>query len=232
MNGHPLRVDVIDGILVVRDDLVPGGTKARVLPALLDQLGAAGDVVYASPAYGYAQVALAHAAADTGRSATVFTAKRNVPHPRTVEAQRAGARVVMVPTGYLSNVRSKAAAYCEMTGATLLPFGLDIPEFRELLADEVRGLLPDGPAEAWTVAGSGTLTRALQLAWPDTAFHAVQVGRTPDVGHARLWVAPEKFEQDAQLRPPFPSCSNYDAKAWAFIRQHARPGALFWNVAE
>jgi len=43
--------------------------------------------------------------------------------------------------------------------------------------------------------------------------------------------APEKFEQDARLRPPFPSCSNFDAKAWRFVRQRAAPGALFWNVA-
>jgi hypothetical protein len=46
-----------------------------------------------------------------------------------------------------------------------------------------------------------------------------------------LYAAPEKFEQDAKVKPPFPSCSNYDAKAWRFIQEYARPGALFWNVA-
>jgi hypothetical protein len=81
------------------------------------------------------------------------------------------------------------------------------------------------------VAGSGTLTRALQAAWPGARFHAVRVGKPPDVGRARLYEAPEPFERDASLPPPFPSCSNYDAKAWRFLAEHARPGALFWNVA-
>ena len=31
--------------------------------------------------------------------------------------------------------------------------------------------------------------------------------------------------------PPFPSCSNYDATAWRFVKAYARQGALFWNVA-
>ena len=30
--------------------------------------------------------------------------------------------------------------------------------------------------------------------------------------------------------PPFPSAPTYDAKAWPFIKQYAKPRALFWNV--
>ena len=33
------------------------------------------------------------------------------------------------------------------------------------------------------------------------------------------------------VRDAFPSCGNYDAKAWRFITAQASPGALFWNVA-
>jgi hypothetical protein len=215
------------GILVVRDDLVPGGTKRRVLGSLL---GGADEFVYASPAYGYAQVALAHSCRELGKRATVFVAKRGVLHPRTAEAARAGAKVVQVPTGYLSNVTAKARAYAEAAGAALLPFGFDTAEFGDALA-EVASALPVSPREVWTVAGSGTLTRALQRAWPAARFYAVQVGKPPAVGRAALFAAPEPFERDARERPPFPSCSNYDAKAWRFIVRQASPGALFWNVA-
>lgn len=223
----PPVIEEHEGILVVRDDLVPGGTKARVLPVLI---GAAEEYVYASPAYGYAQVALAHTCAALGKQATVFTAKRHELHPRTQEARDAGARIVLVPTGYLSNVTAKARAYCELTGAVLLPWGLDVPEIGRALAEVARGL-PVSPAEVWTVAGSGTLTRALQEAWPEASFHAVRVGAEADCGRATVHQAPERFEDDAKAPPPFPSCSNYDAKAWAFIRREASPGALFWNVA-
>lgn len=216
-----------DGLTVVRDDLLPGGTKRRVLAEVLPP---AAEYVYASPAYGYAQVALAYVCRDLAAQATVFTAKRALLHPRTREAQQAGAKVVLVPTGYLSNVQAKARAYAEHQGACYLPFGFDTPAMAAALTAVARAL-PVAPTEVWSVAGSGTLSRALQAAWPDAPCHAVQVGRVPAVGRAQLYTALEPFERDAAQPPPFPSCSNYDAKAWRFVREHARPGALFWNVA-
>lgn len=214
-------------VLVVRDDLIPGGTKRRVIDCLLT---GGNEFVYASPAYGYAQIALAHACREAGYSATIFTAKRSELHPRTREAKAAGAKIVMIPVGYLSNVQSKARAYCNEAGATLLPFGLDVPEFITSLA-EIAKALPIAPREVWTVAGSGVLSRTLQLAWADADFYAVQVGKEPNVGRAHKLQAPEKFEVNARTFPPFPSCKNYDAKAWQFIEQYAAQDALFWNVA-
>lgn len=223
----PPILETIEGIVVLRDDLLPGGTKSRVIPGLLT---GASEFVYASPAYGYAQVALAHACRSAGLAATIFTAKRGELHARTKEAKAAGAKIVLVPHGYLSNVQAKARAYAESVGAKLLPFGLDLPEMAEGLR-RVALSVPYEPKEVWTVAGSGTLSRALQSAWPSARFFAIRIGSVPEAGRARIFSAPERFEQDAKIRPPFPSCSNYDAKAWAFIKRHASPGALFWNVA-
>lgn len=217
-----------EGIVVVRDDQMPGGTKARALPSVMT--GGAREYVYASPAAGYAQLAIALVARDQGKRATVFCAARRERHRLTIAAEAAGARIVEVPVGYMSVVRSRARSYCAVSGATLLPFGLDVPVFLEALAGIAREL-PVRPREVWTVAGSGVVTRALQLAWPDAVFFAVQVGAEPKAGRAVVLKAPERFEQEARVRPPFPSCVNYDAKAWQFIREQASPGALFWNVA-
>lgn len=228
MTLPPPIIQTVEGVRVVRDDLIPGGTKRRVLEPLV--AGSPSDeFVYASPAYGYAQIALAHACAAAGKRATVFVAKRNVPHERTAEARAAGARLIEVPHGYLTNVQAKARDYARTVGAELFPFGLDTPEFIKALA-EIAKALPVEPREVWSVAGSGVLTRALQRAWPEAVFHAVRIGRTPDAGRATVWCAPERFEDPARSRPPFPSCDNYDAKAWRFIRQWAKPGSLFWNV--
>jgi cysteine synthase len=220
------RIERVGSLLVVRDDLIPGGTKRRVLPGLLES---GVEYVYPSPAYGYAQIALAYACRDVGSTATIFTAKRSTMHPRTMEAWKAGARIVKVANGYLSNVKAKAKAYCEATGATLMPFGFDDARFRDALAGIARSL-DVNPTEVWTAAGSGTLSRALQAAWPSARFFAVQVGMEPTIGKAKHLKAPERFEDDAKIKPPFPSCSNYDAKVWRFMG-HASPGALFWNVA-
>ncbi len=220
-------------VLVVRDDLIPGGTKRRALPALLADLAADTDeVVYASPAYGYAQIAIAHAAAETGCRATIFVAQRRTPHPRTTAARAAGASIVEVPHGYLTVVTARARDHAAHTGAALLPFGLDHPTMLAELAHAARGVpLDHPPREVWAVAGSGTLIRALQHAWPHAEFHAVHIGRTPNTGRAHTHIVPERFDQPAHDPPPFPSCDTYDAKAWQFLRQHAAPGALFWNVA-
>ncbi|MFQ5716351.1 MAG: hypothetical protein ACE5GQ_04555 [Nitrospinales bacterium] len=224
---NPPKLEFIEGIYVVRDDLIPGGTKQRVIPQLL--MGA-DEFVYASPAYGYAQVALACSCKAIGKRTTIFTAKRKILHPLTRKARRAGAKIVLVSPGYLSNVQAKARQYCKFTGATYLPFGLDDAPFIKALAD-VAQQVDFEPDEVWTVAGSGVLIRALQIRWPKAKFFAVRIGKEPDVGRAKLFRAPEKFEEDAKIKPPFPSCSNYDAKAWRFVKQYAGKNALFWNVA-
>lgn len=51
MNLPKPVIEEISGILVVRDDLLPGGTKRRALEKLVEP---GREYVYASPAYGYA----------------------------------------------------------------------------------------------------------------------------------------------------------------------------------
>lgn len=219
-----------EGVDVIRDDLLPAGTKMRAMLPLM-QAQAAAEFVYASPAQGYAQLALAHCARLLGRRATVFTAARKVLHPLTQAAAAAGAVVVQVPWGYLSVVQARARDYAAERGAFLLPFGGDAPAS---LAAIAQAALATGlqPAEVWSVAGSGTLTRALQQAWPQARFHAVLVGRGgADTGRAERWVYDRPFGSPSRVVPPFPSARCYDAKGWdVLIRQSARKGALFWNV--
>ena len=226
----PPVVTTHEGIAVVRDDLFPGGTKARFLPVLFER---ADEVVYASPAEGGAQTALAHTAAALGKRATIFVAKRKQPHDRALEAKRVGAKVMQVPCGYLNVVQARAREYCNRTGARLAPFGVDLPEAIETIAAaaKVTGLDPD---EVWCASGSGVLARGLAKAWPDARRHVVEVGRklsTDDVAGASIHEAGLPFSKALKERPPFPSCPHYDAKAWRICK--ARRGAglvLFWNV--
>jgi hypothetical protein len=98
-----------DGVLVVRDDLFPGGTKARFLGLLFN---GAEEVVYASPAEGGAQGALATVARNLGKRATIFVARRAKPHARTLQVAKLGAKIVHVAPGYLSVVQARAREYC------------------------------------------------------------------------------------------------------------------------
>lgn len=220
-----------DGVLVVRDDLLPGGTKARFIGAFFD---GADEAVYATPAEGGAQTALATVARRLGKRATIFVAARRRMHNRTLEASRLGAKVVPVAPGYLSVVQSRAREYCSRTGARLVPFGVDTPEAIEAIAAAARatGIEPD---EVWCAAGSGVLARGLAKAWPSARRHVVQIGRAlspVEVAGARIHVYPLAFGQTARAAPPFPSDPHYDAKAWEIAKARRGTGlVLFWNVA-
>lgn len=222
-------VEEHEGFVVVRDDLLPGGTKMRAILALMQEQ-AVDEFVYASPAQGYAQLALAHCARLLGKKATVFTAARKVLHPLTQAAADAGASIVPVPGGYLSVVQARARTYAIERGACLVPFGVNAVASMEAITEAAvsTGL---APKEVWTVAGSGVLTRALQRAWPQAQFVAVVVGKKGcDTGLARRIVHPLPFERPTKVMPPFPSASHYDAKAWEYLCAEGKSGALFWNV--
>lgn len=219
-----------DGIQVIRDDFFPGGTKARYLPTLF---AGANEIVYASPAEGGAQTALAHVAAELGKRATIFVAKRADPHPRVLMARRLGATVVQVSPGYLSVVHARAEAYCKASGATLAPFGMDVPEAIDVIA-KAAGSLKLSPAEVWCASGSGVLARALAKAWPCARRHAVQIGRKlepTEVAGAQIHVHSLPFGKVCKSSPPFPSDPHYDAKAWEMTKAHHGAGlVIFWNV--
>lgn len=219
-----------EGIFVVRDDLYPGGTKARYIAGLFDE---ADEIVYGSPAEGGAQTALAQCAAAAGKKATIFLAKRAQPHARAFMAKRLGAKVVQVSPGYLSVVQARAKAYAEHVGATLAPFGMDFPKASEAITEAALSTGLD-PQEVWAAAGSGTLARGLARAWPGARLRFVQVGReiTPaEIGNGEVIAHPLAFSKECKSKPPFPSDPHYDAKAWEMCKaQHGAGLVLFWNV--
>ena len=92
-------------------------------------------------------------------------------------------------------------------------------------------------SEIWSVGSSGTLTRGLQMAFPDKEVNVVSVGhkmKQHEIGRANLYLTKYKFMQEVKKedKPPFPSVPTYDAKAWAVMKQYAKKGALFWNVGK
>jgi pyridoxal-phosphate dependent enzyme len=230
MNTAPV-VEEHHGVLVVRDDLFPGGTKARFIPKLFDH---ANEVAYASSAEGGAQCALAYVARDMGKQATIFTSERADPHPRQFEATRLGANVVSVKPGYLNVVQARARQYCRASGATLAPFGMRVPGCIDVIADAARQI-GCTPRQVWCAAGSGTLATALRRAWPYAEHHVVQVGHTvinADVAGAVVHVYPRKYSWAVTMTTPFPCDPHYEAKAWEICQaKRACSGlVIFWNV--
>jgi hypothetical protein len=230
----PPVVEEHEGFLIVRDDLIGGGSKMRFADHLIRSQPEIKEWVYgSSPATGYAQISLAHLCTKYFKKAVVFMADRAVEkrHPYQLQAIEAGAIMHWVPNGMLSVTEKRARDYVSdsPTSRRLLPIGFDHPT---VIASIIRVAqsMDVTPTEVWTVGSSGTLTRGLQLAWPNAEFHCVRVGHSGEYGKAKLYKSKYAFNKATKVLPPFPSAPTYDAKAWEFILDHASPGALFWNV--
>ena len=224
-----------DGIKVVRDDLLNGGTKRRAFTIYVKSKPEVDEFVYASPRQGYAQLSLAYACRDLGKKCTV-TVPQGERYWLTNKAVEVGANIIEVPMGYLTNIQAKAKKYCFDNGAHLIPFGGDHPVIIEAMTQTALSL-DINPTEVWTVMSSGVLSRGLQAAWPDAKVYGVRIGHntTPqEQGRAETYKSRYKFHQECKEpeRPPFPSSLTYDSKAWMFIKEHASKGSLFWNVGK
>jgi hypothetical protein len=239
---------------VLRDDLLPGGTKQRGCLRYLRELRQAGtrEFVYASPFAGFAQVALSVSAALLGARCTLFCERdKTVSHPGfhafSRLAQRHGADLVLCED--LDEAHARTLEYAREPSMTVLPLGFRSQRFMDILTEEIQhvwsGLVDElghPPRELWVPVGSGTLLQC---------FHRVTAGRVPIFGvdvrvlapeddriaalrelpGVTLLRTPERFHEPVENPPPVPSNCHYDAKLWRFLGSRAAPSALWWNVA-
>jgi hypothetical protein len=171
------------GMYVLRDDLLPGGTKSILLDSILKR-GATppseiNEFIYASPCYGGFQIALSIFCKNNNKKATIFCAERKIRHPNTEICIQNGANVIEVPYGYLSVVEKRSREYVRdstlqknseggVLGEPLVPlkiaFGANSPETINIIASRAKRVIETfseiygtPPHEIWCAVGSGTL---------------------------------------------------------------------------
>lgn len=255
---EPLHVDSLSlpggqTAWVVRDDLLPGGSKQRAVVPYLSDLKSAGirRVTYASPFAGFAQVALSHGCARVGLACHIV-AERDPgraglrPHEFTALAANWGARVTLAPS--LAAATEGAEQAARRDEARLIPLGFSGTDFEWHFRRALVGCLEEmsrrrkTPRRIWLPVGSGTLARCLRAVAPsETALLCVDVGvLAPEdrrlqairaLEGATYYQAPEAFAEAARASPPIPSNRHYDAKLWPFLQKFGRSGDLWWNVA-
>jgi hypothetical protein len=225
--------------LVVRDDLLAGGSKIRFLPHIV---GDAREIVFGGPFCGGAPYALAVWGARTGARITLFYAKRRELHWRQRAAFQLGSQLYQVPAGRMTVVQRRARDYAADHGALFLPLGFDLKHATDPFVAVMRRVRECvGPMdEVWCATGSGMLARCLANAFPEARIKGVVVGlRSRNQaqqfpGNVELIDCPYDFAEPSKTPAPFPCCRNYDAKAWEQLIGAARAPhrrVLFWNVA-
>lgn len=232
---RPFRLTKIGRITVVREDLLAGGSKTRFLPFLISD---AQELVFGGPFCGGAPLALAVIGAEEGRRVTLFYAARADLHPRQIAARELGARLEFVRPGYMTVVQKRAQDYAKGAGALFLPLGFDLPAAEAPFVGAMARLRRQtgSPDQVWCAAGSGMLARCLARAFPESEINAVAVGlasrhEAQAMGANVRWhEAGVPFERESRAAAPFPSCPNYDRKAWALCAHQSKGSVLFWNV--
>ncbi len=233
ISDKPFIIEEYKGFKVVRDDLFLGGTKKRAFGKIITMIEES-ELVYACDYYGHAAYAISLTALESGKKVKLF-----YPSPKhetdifkkTVALSHVTYEIIDHATTQIE-AGVVAKEYAQKHGAKFLPIGLDFPEFgKELEKVVARAGLSNAP-EIWCMGGSGTLGRALQRAYPDIPVNIVSVGtKNFNGGTNTVYNAPEKLEDEAEIMPPYPSSTHYDAKTWRFVLENAQPGAYIWNVA-
>ena len=228
-------IDRHDRFLIVRDDQVPGGSKMRFLPYLVQD---AKEVVFGGPFCGGAPYALSVWGQRTNSKVTLFYAKRKELHIRQKKALLNGATIYQVPYGYMTNVQAQAKRYAREHGALFLPLGFDVPEASNPFIEQMRRVrsMVGKVDQVWAATGSGMLARCLGEAFYPTPVHGVIVGlasrnsKQQYPSNVTLHEYPKQFSWSCSYEAPFPTCGNYDRKAWELCHKLSAVTVLFWNV--
>jgi hypothetical protein len=231
---HPQNlVEAFNDKFIFRADLAPAGLKAfgaeKVISETKEDI-----LVYCAPRVGHAPDAIATLAKMYGKKCVFFcpASKQASRHQAVLKAHGADLRFIKIAAMPTLNIYAKR--WAEKHGAKFLPFGLSgVPEVTAGLVNMASKIKE--PTEAWMAVSTGTMIRALQIAWPNAACKGVAVARNikdGEIGNAVVRTATIPFLKgikDSEL-PPFPTTATYDAKAWSDFVNHGKPGAMFINV--
>lgn len=220
----------VEQYFVLRDDLLNGGTKRRALNILLNKIPQS-NIFYAGTIMGHGALALAHACQDSKKVAEIFiSANGNEPMIQKLQQTNAILHLHLpLPISILNGLAESAA---EKQNAIHLPPAFNMPAFEDCMIASLQNFDDSPYSEIWTCAVTGTLTRALQKAFPQKIFKTVKVVKADcDLGKSEIFQASEKYHQLAKSPPPYSSCPFTDAKVWQLVKKHAANNALIWNTA-
>lgn len=220
-------IELIEGRIVVREDVLSVGTKARA-GELLIASAESDTIVYVQPRFGFAGISLTELCKKYNKKLVLF-----MPSSKEISDHQAfcienGCEYHFHRIAAMPNLNIIAKRWAEENNGLFIPLGLKHKLVTAMIVKTASEM--DEPKSFWTAFSTGVLNRALQIAWPNAIANGVAVSRNVqdgEKGRANIVSHYRDFSQNSLILPPFPSAKNYDAKVW----EYTRPGDLFWNVA-
>ncbi|MDQ3401908.1 MAG: PLP-dependent lyase/thiolase [Actinomycetota bacterium] len=207
------------------------------------------EFVYASPAPGFAQVALAYTSQLLNVKCTVFCELLDGDfHEFSLLAESYGATIHACDSLGSAEERARTFGH-EDDHRRKLPLGFGSTDYtahlRQAFTQQWAHVIEDlgtAPKGLWLPVGSATLATTFRETLPDSVvMHCVDVRvleeddpritRLRDMPGVVMYRSDQRFLDPATTPPPIPSNAYYDAKLWPLIEEHATHGDLWWNVA-
>lgn len=224
------EIQKIQRFNILRDDLIEGGTKRRVLDKILPNISER-EIIYPSHPFGYGQYALALSCAHNNKECTIFNPYCKQKPDVLRKTEKIANSVKYVGVADQAALVDIVAHYAKGRDAFIMPIGFRLQYFSKVLFELTKSISFE-PAEIWSIAGTGTIAGVIRKRWPKAKLNVVTLGFSHTVVSAdNVYLAPEKPEEPAVIQPPYPSCPEYDAKIWRFASKYGSDDALIWNVA-
>jgi hypothetical protein len=230
-------VKEVDGFFVIDESVSnPVGAKAR-FAELLMQVNTKKEIVYVQPRKGFAGISLSYLCKKYNKDLTLVmpsSAKASEHQRLCIEY---GAKALFARIAAMPNANLIAKKYADKKDALFIPLGL---QHELVTACAVRCIYDffngkDKPKRMWCVISTGVLSRALQIALPDTEFVNVAVARNiqqGELGRAKFISYHKPFDSKSDLIPSTFNCeSTYDAKGWDYMNKYGEKGDWFFSVA-
>jgi len=227
----------VNGFNVIDESLSnPVGAKARFGDFFVKTLKS-DEIVYVQPRSGFAGISLSYLCKKYNKKLTLImpASKEASEHQRYCIELGAKALFVKVPAmSYGAHIGKK---YAKKHNAVYVPLGL---KHELVTAGAVRAIHDyfkdkEHPKRMWCVISTGVLSRALQIALPNTEFFNVAVSRNiqqGELGKAEFYSYHKTFHKKSDVIPTEFDCeSTYDAKGWDYMQKYGQPGDWFFNVA-
>lgn len=218
-------------IVVVREDLLVGGTKSRAAIPFIKKMKEYGcsQFNYASPFCGYAQIALALACKENNVKCKIFAVERNGLSEYSKIAQDHNAEIELCST------LDEAEHNASKEKGFKIPLGFNHTLYETFFFSALKKQLEivNPKNSIWVPVGSGTLLKTIRKC-TDKKLIGVNVKIIPihiKLPNTTIIDAPERFEEQAAHPPAIPSNPYYDAKIWQFVQNYAQNDDVWWNVA-
>lgn len=234
---NDFNVKEVNGFFVIDESVSnPVGAKARFGEFLMTKTKE-DELVYVQPRKGFAGISLSYLSEKFNKDLTLVmpSSKESSEHQRLCIEY--GAKTLFARIAAMPNANSLAKKYADKNNALYIPLGL---QHEYVTACAVRCIYEffkdkEKPKRMWCVISTGVLSRALQIALPDTEFFNVAVARNiqqGELGRAKFISYHKPFNAKSDLIPTEFDCEEtYDAKGWDYMNRYGQKGDWFFSVA-